>query len=91
MTYFDPDTYNWKELKDEDATFMKGYNYGIERAVSEVRLMADECEFEFVPSVNKFIEEFFENIAEGLQEYLESHRVQMTAEIMDANEEYWEK
>lgn len=91
MTYFDPQTYNWEELTDDDAAFMAGYNYCIQEAVSEVRLMHEHCELDFIPSLNKYIEEIFNNIAEELQDYLERHRVMITASFMDGNDKYCEE
>lgn len=34
MTYFDPEVYDWRELKGDDAEFMAGYNYATEELES---------------------------------------------------------
>lgn len=46
MTYFDPDVYNWKDLKDDEMTFMQGYNCCIDEV---------ECAF-----VNRVLDKDFQ-------------------------------
>ncbi len=92
MTYFDPQTYNWEELVDDEKIFMNGYNYCIKEVKTAFsNLMVDSEYSEGTPTLDKVIEEIQRKLRDDVVEWIKRHRVQMTAELMDGNEKYMEK
>lgn len=88
----DPETYNWEELKGEDAVFMQGYNAGIRTVLSRVDLMAkgmSECTDGYPETFAKLYCEIAGRIHETLEVDAELCRTDLTCQMMEANPEIY--
>ena len=93
MSYINPETYNWKELKDDDATIMSGYNWCIEDVEVACENIIDRLQNEFRSSetISKIVSEICEKFSEELSTSLEYKRTDLTCSLMENNlEKYGE-
>lgn len=85
-----PETYDPADLKGRDKDLMRGYDFAVEDALA----FLDEDADEFDTGVKLFDEVYAQVVArvrEGLEYRLKCCRVDLTAQIMDSDETYWEK
>lgn len=87
MTYINPEVYNWKELKDDDATVMRGYNFCIEDVETACYNITDNLKNEFRTSetFSKVVIEICEKFSEELSTWLDMQRAELTCSIMENN------
>ena len=87
MTYINPEVYNWKDLKDDDATVMRGYNFCIEDVETACDNITDNLQIEFRSSetVSKIVTEICEKFSEELSTWLDMQRTELTCSIMESN------
>lgn len=87
MTYINPEVYNWKELKDEDETLMRGYNYCIEDVETACDNITDNLRIEFRSSetFSKVVDEICKKFSEELLTWLDMDRTELTCSIMESN------
>lgn len=86
----DPETYDPADLKGRDRDLMRGYDLAVDDALAFLDDDADE----FETGVRLFDEVYAQVVArvrEGLEYRLEGCRVELTAQLMGADESYWEK
>lgn len=92
MTYFDPQTYNYKNLQGEDKVFMDGYNFCIEQVDTAFGNLIEAGKYsQGTPTLNRVIAEIQNELYEEVIYWIKQHRVQITAYIMDSDEKYWER
>lgn len=92
MTYFDPDVYDWKELKDDEEIFMRGYNCCIDEVECAFSNLISDKEFsDETPTLNAVLKEIKEDVAADVMDWIVGHRVEVTCSLMENNlEKYGE-
>ena len=90
MTYFDPEVYDWRELKGDDAEFMAGYNYAIEELETVfANIIFPTAHDEETPTLSKVIAEIQEQLQDETLEWMRRHRVELTCSLMENNLEVY--
>ena len=89
MTYINPETYNWKDLKDDDVTIMSGYNWCIEDVEVACDNIIDSLQNEFRSSktISKLVGEIGEKFSKELAVWLDYKQTDLTCSLMENNPE----
>lgn len=94
MTYINPETYNWKDLKDDEAILMEGYNICMENVETASENIIEEISKDFGDSqtLATIVNEICESFSVELSTWLNMNRTELTCSLMENNlEKYGEE
>ena len=84
MTYIDPNIYDWRKLKDEEADYMRGYNWCMEDVETAFgNFIVDDTDEE--STMAKIKCEILEETQQRLAEWLDMERTELTCSLMESN------
>lgn len=90
MTYFNPETYDWKKLRDDDAIYIDGYNDCMDDMIVAFDNLITACDFDGLPVLEQICVEIKDKFAHEVANWIESSRIQKVVSIMDGNDKYEE-
>lgn len=88
MTYFNPEVYDWKKLKDEDAVYISGYNDCMDDMIVAFENLIERPEFDGMFTLENVVREIKDKFAHDVANWIDGSRIQKVVSIMDGNEKY---
>lgn len=84
MSYYDPEVYDPKKLKGEDAAYMRGFEFCEDMLMEALAEVAeDDPDDSSVPLFNELYRQVAESVRDRIRVYLEASKTEMVAYLME--------
>lgn len=92
MTYYDPEVYDPKKLKGEDAAEMRGFEFCEEMLMEAFADVVDyDPDDSSVPLFNELYRQVAESVHDRIRIYLEASKTELTVSLMEREDGKYEE